>query len=104
MNFGEAIDALQKGELLQRTGWNGKGLFVFMQIPAIIPSHIIPNMQSLPEKVKQEFMNRFQIPWSIQEIYYSNQLAIVDLNNNIKGWTPSVSDSLADDWVIYTVN
>ena len=34
-------------------------------------------------------------------IKYSNQLAIVDGENNINGWTPSVSDSLANDWRVY---
>lgn len=102
MTFGEAILALQSGEMVQRKGWNGKGMFVFMQIPAIIPSHIVPNMQSLPEKVKEEFKRRFNIPHAITEIHYSNQLAIVNLGNDINGWAPSVSDTLAEDWVIYT--
>jgi hypothetical protein len=44
--------------------------------------------------VKAEFVKRNQ------PIRYSNQLAIVKADNEINGWAPSVSDSLADDWTI----
>ena len=47
MNFGEAIQAMKQGKRVQREGWNGKGLFVFIQIPAVIDRETIPKMQSL---------------------------------------------------------
>lgn len=94
VNFGQAIEALKQGKRVQRAGWNGKGLFVFMQVPAEIGFDIIPKMQSLPQSVKDEFTKRGGA------ISYSNQLAIVNPNNNINGWTPSGSDSLAEDWII----
>jgi len=93
-NFGEAISALKKGRRVARDGWNGKGLFVFMQVPAEISIDIIPKMQSLPNSVKDEFIKRGN------SINYSNQMAIVNQNNEINGWTPSGSDALATDWVI----
>lgn len=34
-------------------------------------------------------------------IRYNYQLAIVDKENNINGWAPSVSDALAEDWIEY---
>lgn len=58
MNFGQAIEALKEGKMIQREGWNGKGLFVFMQIPSTITADIIPKMQSLPQSVKDLFANR----------------------------------------------
>ena len=33
MNFGMAIHAMKEGEKLQRAGWNGKGIFIELQIP-----------------------------------------------------------------------
>lgn len=33
MNFGDALHALKCGEKMQRTGWNGKGMWVAMQVP-----------------------------------------------------------------------
>ena len=101
MNFGQAIEALKEGKKVQRTGWNGKGLFVFMQVPSTINREIVPKMQSLPQSVKDEFERRFNDPnEQIDAIYYDNQLALVNPSNLITGWVASVSDSLANDWVI----
>ncbi len=33
MNFGLALDHLKSGKQLQRTGWNGKGIFIELQRP-----------------------------------------------------------------------
>ena len=52
MNFGMAIMALKAGFPIRRSGWNGKGLMVFKQIPAHIESDVIPKMQSLPQSAK----------------------------------------------------
>jgi len=59
MTFGEATEHLNEGRLIQRSGWNGKGLFVFRQVPATINRTIVPKMQSLPQPVKDEFERRF---------------------------------------------
>jgi hypothetical protein len=94
LNFGQAIEALKNGGRVAREGWNGKGLFVFMQVPAEISDDIIPKMQSLPQSVKDEFAKRGG------SINYSNQMALVNPNNSINGWSPSSSDALAEDWII----
>ena len=101
MNFGEAIKALKEGKMVQRTGWNDKRSFVFMQVPSTINREIVPKMQSLPQSVKDEFERRFDEPnEQIDAIYYDNQLASVNPSNLITGWSPSVSDSLATDWIV----
>lgn len=33
MNFGQAIEALKNGKKVARTGWNGKGMFLYY-VPA----------------------------------------------------------------------
>jgi hypothetical protein len=61
-------------------------------------------MQSLPAAVKAEFTRRFDdIARQQNAIYYDRQLALVDQSNLITGWAPSVSDAMADDWVLYSV-
>lgn len=101
MNFAKAIEALKEGKMIQREGWNGKGLFVFMQVPSEIKKDIVPKMQSLPQSVKDEFQRRFDDPnEQIDAIYYFNQMAIVGPSNSINGWNPSSSDTLATDWII----
>ena len=94
LSFGQAVDALQDGKRVSREGWNGKGLFVFRQVPSEIGFDIIEKMQSLPQSVKDEFAKRGGA------ITYQNQLAIVYPNNAIHGWTPSSSDAMANDWLI----
>ncbi len=94
VDFGEAIKALKQGKKVARKGWNGKGMFVFMQVPSVVPESIIPNMQSLPQSVKDEFVKRGG------DISYQNQLAIVYPDNSIYGWLASPSDILEEDWVV----
>lgn len=94
MKFGEAIEAAKQGKRISRSGWNGKGLFVFQQVPAQIGIDIVPRMQSLPQSVKDEFVRRGV------DIHYSDQLALVNLNSEVSGWAPSGPDSLAEDWQI----
>jgi hypothetical protein len=101
MNFGEAVKALKKGKMIQRSGWNGKNLFVYMQIPAEIKRDIVPNMQSMPQSVKDEFERRFNDEVEqIDAIYYNDQLLMVNPSNLISGWSPSTNDSLANDWIV----
>jgi len=107
--FGEAIEAAKKGKRIAREGWNGKGMFVFCQVPAQIPMSVVPSMQSLPDAVKNEFIKRYaQLQQSEQgpeshphsSIRYKNQMAMVYPDNNIYGWLASPSDVLEEDWCI----
>lgn len=36
MNFGQAIEALKNGKKVARTGWNGKGMFIYMTTGSVI--------------------------------------------------------------------
>jgi hypothetical protein len=109
LSFGEAIEALKNGKRVARLGWNGRGLFVFMQVPADIDVEtVVPKMQSLPQSVKDEFARRKKLwakDWDVSKedtetIKYRNQLAMVYPDNTIYGWVASPSDILSDDWVI----
>ena len=93
-NFGQAIEALKQGKRVARQGWNGKGMFIFQQVPADINEEIVPKMQSLPQFVKDEFAKRGG------SIHYRNQLAMVYPDNTIYGWVASPSDVLENDWCI----
>lgn len=116
-NFGGAVQALVGGKMITRKGWNGKDLFVFMQVPSIISLDIVSKMQSLPQAVKNEFIRRRSQELEYvektshllkdrlaitqyQNIAYNNQLALVYPDNTITGWSPSASDALAVDWLV----
>lgn len=92
--FDKALEGLKAGKIVSRAGWNGKGLFVFQQVPSEVPSEIIPRMTSLPTAVKDRCSSR-GLPMK-----YSNQFAIVHPDNSVNGWVPSSSDIMANDWEI----
>lgn len=101
LTFGHAIVALKQGKRVQRAGWNGKGLFIFMQVPSQVDKEIVPKMTSLPQSVKNEFQKRFDGPAMTDgKIKYQNQIAMVYPDNNIYGWVASPSDILEEDWII----
>ena len=95
MNFGQAIEALKEGKCVAREGWNGKGMFIFKQVPCAIDNDTIPKMQSVPDAAKEILTTRNQEP-----IYYSNQMVIVKPDGTIDSWVPSSSDVFAEDWII----
>ena len=98
LTFGQAIEALRGGLMVQRQGWNGKGMFVFKQVPSPIAAEIVPRMTSLPQAVKDEFIQRVQGP------AYESQMAIVHPDGQVDSWVASSSDTFATDWQIYTTN
>lgn len=93
-NFGWALGQLEEGKAVQRAGWNGKGMFVIKQIPAIIGLDIIPKMQSLPQAAKDILMHRQQ------PISYTNQMLIVNADGRADSWVPSSSDCFSRDWQV----
>lgn len=99
LTFGHAIEALKAGKRVCRVGWNGKGLFVFMQVPAQIAAEVVPRMTSLPQSVKDEISRRAQ-DGGPDGLSYSNQLALVKPDNSVNGWAPSAADALAEDWTV----
>lgn len=95
MCFGDAIEVLKQGGTVRRSGWNGKGLMVFKQVPAHIDSDIIPKMQSLPQSAKDLILegNGF-IDYTSQCLIYNENTGRAD------SWVPSISDVFAEDWEI----
>lgn len=93
--FGEAIEALRKGYRVAREGWSGKGLYIYKQIPSNIESERIPNMNTIPQHVK-EYMVK-----SNTSLKYTNQMNIVHKEGRVDSWVPSSSDIFSEDWIIY---
>ena len=95
MNFARATELLNYGIPVCRK--KDLSHFIFKQVPSNISIDIVPKMQSLPDAVRRVFINRGK------DISYSNQLAIVNDDNEISGYSPSVEDVLATDWEVYHV-
>lgn len=94
LNFGQAIEAAKEGKMIAREGWNGKGMFVFKQIPADIGLDIIPKMQSVPDSVKAKMVR------DGVTLKYTNQMALVQPDGRVDSWVASSSDTFAEDWMI----
>ena len=94
MIFEEALKAVISREAIAfRSNWEGDK-FIFCQIPANIPANIIPNMQSLPDIVKNEILKK---DYAI--INYINQICVFK-DGHITYYTPNGEDMFAKDWKI----
>lgn len=71
MDFSAALQNLKDGNHVQRQGWNGKGMFLFL-----IPGNSIV----------------------IDERKLSPFIAIKDTQGNLVPWLASQTDLLAEDW------
>jgi hypothetical protein len=71
MNFGEAIEALKAGERVTRLGWNGKDMWLALQVP--------------------DEHSKMTLPY----IYMKTA------QGDLVPWLASQSDMLAEDWALY---
>ena len=83
--FGLAIEALKKGLRVARTGWNGKGMFVYLVPPASYPAQT--------GAAKAHFGEGAMVP-------YNAYVAIKNVDDTVSTWVPSVNDCLAEDWEV----
>ena len=84
MNFGQAVEAVKAGMRISRTGWNGKGMYVYF-VPAAA-------YQPTTEIARKEFGG--------EPVPYNAYLAIKNVNCTISTWVPSVNDVLSEDWEV----
>ena len=83
LNFGQALDAIKAGKRIARTGWNGKGMFVYLVPPASYPVQT--------GAAKAHFGEGAMVP-------YNAYMAIKNVDGTVSTWVPSVNDCLAVDW------
>lgn len=86
MSFGfeVALSDIKRGLKLARTGWNGKGMFVFL-VPG---SRFVVNRPPL-----------LGIYQAGTEVEYGGHIDIRSADGTIVPWLASQSDILAEDWV-----
>lgn len=83
LTFGEAVAALKEGKKVSRSGWNGKGMFVYL-----VPAASYPVQTGA---AKSHFGEGSLVP-------YRPYLALKTADEDVATWAPSCSDALADDW------
>ena len=78
MNYGEALVALKSGKKVARSGWNGRGIFVALQVP--------------DANSKMKFPYTYIDTTGLQSDNPDAPRACVP-------WLPSQTDQLSDDWM-----
>lgn len=93
MPFGLAIEALKSGKKVARSGWNGKGMFVYY-VPA--------NQYKASTKAARDYFgaDKTGIHHDAVSVPYNAYLAIKNVNDTVSTWVPSINDCLAEDWYI----
>jgi len=77
--FGMALDFLQAGKRVARSGWNGRGMWIQMQRPDTGSKMTAPYLYIEYPSGHPVYPDGCRVPWS-----------------------PSQTDLLADDWIIVT--
>lgn len=85
ITFGMATEAALLGKRVARAGWNGQGMFAY-----IVPAASYPAQTGA---AKAHFGEGALVP-------YRAYWALKTAQNDVATWTPSGSDTLADDWYI----
>lgn len=70
MNFGEAIEKLKNGHTVCRSGWNGKGMWLGLQVP--------------------DEHSKMNLPYIYMYTAQGDQVP----------WLASQTDMLAEDWLV----
>ena len=92
MNFGQALEAIKEGKKVTRTGWNGRGMYLWLLPKADIQKSWIkdPMLLSLYEELNVEVLT------CEAAIRMKTAQGTV-----LTGWQPTQVDMLSEDWVEY---
>ena len=83
LSFEQALTSIKTGSKMQREGWNGKGLFVFLVNGSTFVVNRAPLLGIFPEGT---------------EVNYNPHIDIKNVDGSISTWVPSIGDILANDW------
>lgn len=100
LSFGDALSQVKEGKLIARSGWNGKGMFVFQRPEDSLQKlFVVEAIKSIPQAVKDYFASLSSDEYPV--IKFTSYLCMKTPDNTIvNGWNASQSDMLANDWYI----
>lgn len=81
MNFGQALEKLKNGSMIARTGWNGRGMYVYLE------DALAHTIGYGPSRVDTRRYEPFICMYTAE-------------GKHQPGWLASQADMLAEDWVI----
>lgn len=85
LDFGSALDAIKAGYRVARSGWNGKGMFLFLVPGSKFKVNRPPLLGIYPEGT---------------EVSYHAHIDMKTAQGDVVPWVASQTDVLAEDWEI----
>ena len=85
VDFGQALRLLKQGHKMSRSGWNGKGMFLYY-----VPANKYPYTTEIGKTIADAEGN----------VEYGAYIAMKTAQGNVVPWLASQTDVLAEDWVI----
>lgn len=85
LSFGDAITYLKLGYKVARTGWNGKGMFLFLVPESTFKVNRAPLLSVYPEGT---------------EIQYHAHIDMKTADDKVVPWLASQTDMLSNDWCL----
>jgi hypothetical protein len=83
LSFGHALEALKAGCSVARSGWNGKGMFLYF-----VPANSYPAQTDVAKKFIGE------------TVPYGAYIAMKTAQGNVVPWLASQTDIVAEDWQV----
>ena len=109
LTFGDAVEALKLGATVARSGWNGKGMFLFLAKGAFDAAMLGFKDGEQPAPDHQSTIDGVRLG-----LFEAGDRGIVTRLPNINmrsasgstvtGWLASQTDILANDWEIVSIN
>lgn len=87
LSFSAALEALKSGKKVARSGWNGKGMFLYS-----VPENKYPAARNTLNTLDGLFEDNM--------VPYGAYIAMKTAQNNVVPWLASQTDMLAEDWII----
>ncbi len=100
MNFGQAIEALKEGKMVRRTGWNGKGMFLFIRPEFVCDIETFKKIVSVPDNAKELIVtSTYDI--ASPTFKFTGYISMFAADKSIvNGWLASQTDMLSEDWEV----
>lgn len=100
MDFGQAIAALKEGKMVRRSGWNGKGMFLFIRPEFTCGYEDFKKLVSVPMLSKDMIASDMTLN-DLSSITFTAYISMYAANKTIvNGWLASQTDMLSEDWEI----
>ena len=94
MNFGQALEAIKDGKTVQRQGWNGKGMFIYLNKGSASTAF---TREETVEGIRGDLFE-LGAEGTITRLPNLNMRAAT--GSTVTGWLASQTDLLAEDWQI----